>query len=1202
MIELTGTNLGERKKDLNSKISDALYNKANFEEIKSQEKISDVDTLYNIGVASKYKDVEYIILILKSGDSLYISKALKCVWLYDNEYSHIVNPNYLHENIFPLISLKVTKKILTAISLNLRKEQRVLEFYTYCDSMKHTNIALKFLLFIPDEFKLQTLKNANVLKKLKESDEFLRLFVGNNFDLAEAYCNTTSDYIQTNTLYRLRHLYFISNEKYLEMLRKFAIGRYRPFKKLGLRISKDIMKKHKETIYKNPIIYLRFLNISILVRYSTIDDAKLYAKTLISYECLTQDDFWKHNYFYGIYGFLLDKIPLDQRLQFIKNIFTDLFPKEEFETSKDFYRSKLYNLMTPDEREKWALKHIESGLELLGTDKDYKWYRFVSFNKAFDVIKKYNVVTSNTDTRNNMLTLLVESAKTDKELETLFDYYYKRHINEQRYNKKLFIDAVLSEHNVYNLSSSCWDAFNKILYSLEVYNLSYNDSNTVYRIVALIYHVIHGKEAPEVLNTISDLGVYYIKDQNAKLSKEKQEIVYNYIMKLYFDKIKTFDDKTYNDEVKQEVKKYINFILDIMYFYKKSKEDIPEIFNKYIKLDFETYSDHCLLSGNEGKVAKKSNMQQHMISYLKKDKELVVSYLPVIKDQITKNTSCYKLNTLLKILRTYFSNDLAITFLKFFKDIIIESKLHLGATKTAVYGILELADNDFKKDFISKHFPTEAKINRRKVDRNILNIQKSICTMACYSRPPLPLSDIMKYIKGDYIHFCLPVFNSYMARMPKSLNIEIVKSLLDTPLSVQKHGIRLAFKCFSVEDLRKLISDVWIKTKSVSLRSVIYAALLNKIVSVEENAQNELFEDLKLLTSRLSEDDIKNTFKVLTSDCLPRRLIGKYLEVVWNLVDKFPEKSMFILLRRKIIDIIERNIYLINKEVIETVIYAHVNLLLKQEKMKLKVDDEKYDDNYFLMKSKFALFHKYTSFFTDDSDFRNKADLVMIVIKECLKMWNTVENNEYIYKKILSEFIISLNENSYEHDAKNYAKNNLIFEKILNELQDTLPSEEIYEIVWRIRICVITRNIIIDGKGKLECNMNHDIIIKQSLITYGEKFMRLLIESIESQKCYVSFFDYIRDAIKSNLRLILINLNYEGNLDEGRKLMYAVICSVILEYNSFETYMFALKLLPWNIDQYKDRKEYVNVINKLKSCEYSEVKSYMYDKYNKTYL
>lgn len=1190
MVELTGISLGDRQKQLNAEINNAANNNINFDEIKSQPERSDVDKLYKIGVASKYKDVEYIMEILKSGDSLYISKALKCIWLYNNEYSHIINPKYLHDNIFPFMSLKMTRKFLTTISLYLRDE-RAIDFYKYCNKIKLGNIAMKFLLFTPESFKIQVLKDVNVLNKLSASKELVALFLGNSFDLAEAYYYRFSDYDQASILYKLRQFYSISDVKYLKLLTN-STSHWSNFNRFGLRISKDIIKKHKDELYKKPMTYLHVLNKSILVQYITIDDAKFFAKTLIANEYPEPTVFW-NNRFCRKYEYILNKIPSDQRLSFIKDIFTHQYPNVEFEMSKDFYNAKLYKLMTPEERDKWALRHVQSDLELLGSGKDFLWYRYVLFDKAFGAIKKYIHLAVNIDARTEVISVLVESAKTDKDLEILFDYYYKRHVNEQQYYKQRFVDAILSEHNVYNFGESCWNVFNKILYSLDVYNvLDSACCKSEYKNIALIYHIIHGKDVPEALTKFIDSGIYMysFKAQTDKLSQGNVSIVYNYLLKFYLDKVQEFDDKTYNDQVKYAIRKYIHFVLDLMFQYKKPKDGIPEIVDKYIQLDFDEFRNHLLIRVDEQKLT-----QERLIAYLKNNKEVVISNLSLVKKEINDKYNSFKFNMFLKKIRTYFSYDLATIFLKLFKEVLDAENPSPKAIKTATYGIFELADLDFKADFMAKHVPVEAKIDHSKINRKTLCVQEAICNMVCYSRPPVPLSDVTKYIKGDYVQYCLPLFNSYLAKLPKPLCLEFVKSLLDRPLSVQKHGLRMAFECFSLEDLRKIMVEVWNNTINVSLKSIIYTYLYNKIRSLDEHDQNELFEDLKLFTRSLSQEDDVEVFKLITSNSLPKRFIGEYIEIAWDLVDSFPTKiRMYIERRKNVIDCIHRNIYLVKKEVIEKIIYDHVNLQLKQEQIKHNYD--KLEEDY-LVQSKWDLLYKYVTFFTDENDLHKKTVLVMFVLKECLKLWDKVDDDTYIIKQFVSDFLSGLEKCSYNHEIKHFAETNVIFQLILKELQDTLSAEEIHEYFWSIRICILARNVISDGK-KLEHNIDHNVTTTESLNTFAKEFAKLFIESIESRQYFLSLFDVINDTLDSSLRVVLTNLNYtNSNLELKINSAIVLVCVEVLEHKSHEAFMFAAKMLPCDIDQCIDREGYLNVLQKLRCCDNTEVKFYLYRKF-----
>lgn len=1193
MIELTGISLCERQKELNTIINNTTKKKTDFEIIKSQAEKSDIDKLYKIGIALKYKNVDYILEIFKSGDSLYISKALKCSWLHENKYSHIINPEYLHKNIFSLMSLKMTKKFLTTISIHMN-EERAKDFYVYCIKMKYTNVAIKFLIYTSESFKLEILKDKNTDHcLLSESEELLMPLLGNSFDLATAYYNLCKEFNSGCILYQLRHFYFLSEIKYFEICNVHAYSNYTyNIKPLGLRISKDIMTKHKDEIYKKPLVYLYLINKRMLTRYSNVDDAKFYLKTLICHECLEPKDFWK-NQIYDKYNCIIEKIPLGERMQFIQNIFNTQYPQEKFETIIQFYDEYIFKLMAPEEREKWALRIIESGLEPVGRNK-ISWYRFLPFNKAFTAIKTFTE-TFDIDTRTEAMVALAESAETECELNILFDYYYKRHMKEHPHSKQNFIMAILTKHNVYDFSTNCWDAFNKILIN------AYESFDCVkklkslchtcrffeidYKYVALIRLVIYGQEVPDTLVKIldSEIDFYKLMSQVYKLSNEKGEMVYQYLLKFYMDKITIFDYETYRKEEKSDTRLHIESILRLMSYYKKPTNEIPEMIMKCMKLYPVAYKHYF-----EDELT-----ENRLIGYLKKDKELVESKLPLIKHRITENDPIYKIHNFLKILRIYFSNDLATVFLKFYTDIVHEQNTQLHVVKAAVNGIMVLADIDFKKDFINKYVPTDVKIDHIQIDQSTLYIQTAICTMACHSRPPIPLPDIMNYIRGDYVHFCSSLFNSYLNKLPKPLNMEFVKCLLDAPVSIQKHGLRLAFRCFSVEDLKELVLQVWEKTKNISLRTIIYSALHDKIADVDEGVKDELFEVLKLLTSGWVEDDNDKLFQFIVCNSLPKRFMSQYLEVAWNALNRLPERSKFTKYKNEIIIRMVWNIHSINKEVIESIIYSHVNLTLKEEEIKLTESE----------KCRWRLLHTYVSFFTDDDDFCRKSELVMFVVKEFLKLWDKEDNNEYkcTLKKIILNFVNNYVDDNYQQEMESYARVCIIFEQILKELQDTFPFNEIYGLTWKIRLSIVTRKQIYDVKQKLEHNTNRDLVMKESIITNAKVFVNLLIGSIQSRKCYVSFFDNITFTLERNLDRLLNGFILKSkDRDIEIKNAFVIVCVELLQYNSFETYLFALKLLPKDMDHNIARTDYLKVINELKSCQYDEIKCHMYKKFVST--
>lgn len=413
MILLSGNTLGERQKQLNEKVIQASVD--DFNHYKAEAAAYDVDKMFLIDLASKGKNIDFILEIFKSGDIVHITRALnKSTWIGEDEYANHINVDNLHLNIFPLMSIKMKKKVLSVLSLVVMTENRCIDFYEYCMKEKLINIAIKFLYNAPEKYKQDVIlqKSETFEFLLSNLEEVAVNFVGNSFLLARNILEVMDNEWSRGSLLMLLHnMYSISNEKYLDLLEKYKkIENRREITRFGRRISKDIIKKHKMRVLKNPNLYLNLLHKYKVSSNSTVSDVKIYAVALLPDDAET---FWNVN-FYKKHQFILDIIPTNEKYTFIKKIFLEKYPGKDFEMSKEFYSNNFYNMMTNEEQEIWALNHIKSTLEILGNGNDYTWYKFIQFDKAFEDIKKYVLITSDADKRMDIVKVLIDSAKCQK--------------------------------------------------------------------------------------------------------------------------------------------------------------------------------------------------------------------------------------------------------------------------------------------------------------------------------------------------------------------------------------------------------------------------------------------------------------------------------------------------------------------------------------------------------------------------------------------------------------------------------------------------------------------------------------------------------------------------------------------------------------------------------------------------------------------
>lgn len=1196
MVILTGENLGKRQHEINTQVNEAVAKKLDFEKARAQNNASDVDKLYLIDLASKYKNVDYIIEVLKGGDSLCISRALKCTWLYDDNLSNIINADYLHHNIFPSMSFKMKRKFLTAISMHVKNEQRASNFYTYCNNIKLHNIALKFLIFTSESFKLDIIKSLDSRNKIaNQKGDYLLYFIGNSITLATKYLPELGKPWRTRALFQLRYLFSVSEKEYLDLLERFNDSS--KTEKLGLRITKCILKSHKERILKNPSLYLNILNKSLFFKYVTVSEAQKCAIKLLPESA---KEFWDNDYVTS-YEFVLEIIPTEERFKFLKKIFNEKYPKDEFEMSKMFFESQSYRFMTSEERHNWALEHVESKKEIQGAGRDYLWYKFVEFKVSFPEIKKYVMTTSDLRKRASIVNVLIYSAKNQREIETLLTYYYDRHINEAKNLKQSFLAALIEHHNVFDFDDNCWNAFNKILHNVDVYNhlatrgYTANIQNII-SLTALIYHIVHKLDIPEALKLFINGGInwYYGSKQSTdvlypKISAENQKLVFQYLITFYEGKITELNEKDTDEDVKHKIRQYISLVADLLRTHKRNVDDCPEIVMKYVKSHWNEYK-HM-------KVFKKNNddfSESLLLRCLKQDVKMVINKMPLVRENI-KNDSAFRINQFLRKLKVYFPKDAAKEYLDCFVN-MLSDELYQGSAYTAIYSIFQLADAQFKIDFMMKYVPKETKIDFSKSDILERNIQAGICKFACFSRPPVPLQNILMYIKGDYVRYCQPMFHSYLANLPLPLCLKFVEAILDAPVSIQKHGIRLAFECFSVENLKQLVTSVWKKTKNVSLRLVLYQALYNKIVDEAEAAQLELFETLKSFTLDLHENDDDEIYYLLTASLLPSNLLSKHIEFAWITVNKLPTKSDDNIGRKTaVINKIKNEIGIFDVKFVQTIVDEHIENDLVKARIRPSLGNETLQNMDIL--AKWELVPTYLVYFASNKEYleRNKEQ-ARFIIKTCIEMWDVVHDEKYTWREFCSLFLRELVD-EYRHNGS-YEDAIPVFEVVIVALQQSLPLSVTYMNLWALRLHILDRRARQAGTLKI-CKENtldgKTNIMMETVRNFAKDVADLIKESVESGSYFPFYVKEIQEMVSNKIMLIRYNLS-EQMFDICHDSLHVVAAATLADISLAETRLLAVLLLPENCKPTLN-EDYKAIINKVQTLDNEEIRFCIYNKF-----
>ncbi|XP_037300437.1 uncharacterized protein LOC115449360 isoform X2 [Manduca sexta] len=431
------------------------------------------------------------------------------------------------------------------------------------------------------------------------------------------------------------------------------------------------------------------------------------------------------------------------------------------------------------------------------------------------------------------------------------------------------------------------------------------------------------------------------------------------------------------------------------------------------------------------------------------------------------------------------------------------------------------------------------------------------------------------------------MFQSYAANLQPAVLKEFVKFLLNSPTSIQKHGIRLAFKCFSIHDLKITLLGIWKKTKNVSLRLVMYKQIYQKIVN---DLQNELYETLKAFTLDVREDDDDELFTEMTKIQLPSHLLGDHILCTWQVLNTLPDKKIMITRKTAVLRNMVDHLELIQEDVVESIVCKHITTMLKEGQM--KVEEEIHMKEFF--NAKWNLTATYLMYLPSQEVLKSKLEIVETLVKESIKLWKSEKVNKYVFRGFLVRFVEILG-NKICYNELNYCLHGVVLLKqVLKDILEAVPLVEIYDTIWYLRLSIIVANTIVDARRTLaeQDDSSNFVAFEQYIDNFAEEFARLFNEFAGENKCYTLAFRTIANILETFSRNLISHGPFEVNAKE--EYIFTAICSRLVEIEEYETYKFALELLPTGV---KDSCTHNKIIDKIKSFDNNNIRYHCYKKF-----
>ncbi|XP_063627870.1 uncharacterized protein LOC134799406 [Cydia splendana] len=1030
-LVLEGATLGKRHQHYNQLLKDVAP--TNDKPAKIDYNKTDIENLFNIDLASKIRDLEYILDVLKGEDMLYVSRAIKrSNWLYtDAQYAHIIDPEYLHSELFPQMMPKASSKFLLHIRLTLKNEAMVEKFFQYFKE-KNLKTAIKWLPNCPMNAVEEAVKKHNV----KISPDIFGRLCRRSPTILEIFLKSTDNHhYRTEHLKAVMFLLTTHTDLYLDALEKN--DRYN---------MPTMTKKHTEIVMKNcyqRIIdnfekYIYCINIDTFAKTLKKEDIKPFLRTQLENKEL------KRWFDQDRLGNFIKYMPKEEKSEFMKQCID--------RTVTDTSDSGCITLKCS------AVAMSCRGGGGIGSASTYRWYKYAPFGVAFPELKKLIRAESNPDERNAMLMILVENAsKNLTHIQNVLQYYRERHINEPFRFKVQFVNDLLHKTHPQLYDETIWSILDELFRSMEVYIESENNVQTCIKAI-IAYKVTHDQEVPAIIEQKFTFDL--LRNYEKKLKGVLKEKVFNYLFNLLLTKL---DKHVISHQT--EFGEYVNLLkqgLDLLNVWKKDLSDYPLLINKIkdcVKIKKEKGWTTSLMPLYDIKKSWKRYIFEDSLAIspsevvcmnaLKHDPEMFIRHKDEL-DKLRYNDST-SIEKVLRKLRIYWPHTIASEWTAAYRNRLDKP----GGHKALIRGLYCLLNQQELLEFLKKYEPQETKINWADTDELQMSLRKNIAQSMHTARPQVSPDAILWYAKGDYVQFTQPALSSILYNLRSSHSRDVVLKLLNGIVTLQKHGIRLAFAKLSTSEMKKIFEDVWKTTKNSSVRAVLFQTT-NEMLCKEPDVTliAEVWELMQTFIDSLSAEEDKATYNSFGKvanihSSIKAAYCKKSYKVLKSLPSKIDCQSTLQKIKEEISNIIEELDY----EFIANIIEEFANDILIKSSYGYQ---HRHDMN---------VLTKYLLCVVDESDQTAKFNKVFVPLMEkSLASWNKVNDRQLIVKQNFEQIVVHLLRSIDYPFLKSKANPSPLYRNILKKLESTLPATQNIILFQQLKLSAAFVDILYKNK------------------------------------------------------------------------------------------------------------------------------------------
>ncbi|XP_015605129.1 uncharacterized protein LOC107272468 [Cephus cinctus] len=897
--------------------------------------------IVRVEVANILKQHEGITTALRSDDLNVINRAFQAKWFFNGSLKDVVNEEYFAKELLPFVSLNTRARMIRTLAKCLTKENELAEkLFKIVSAQYGMEQAMPLLASCNADFVYTLVVEEDVILSNRLVEilfrvhpdmviKYLMLSKANDDTVRKLQCPNLCDYQSFLPKLVRNHV-----KAFTELFE------HHTFKvKLGNKCAEMFLKNATETLIEKPIQYLPMLPLKII-------SAKL-TKTQFRnmFRNLMPKDIQKYS-FNEVLEYL-DHYPEVERLPLILETFEEVYGQNLLKC-KDLITIRLLRILPAEDRIEQARIKLRKTPAFNLTDFKYSWVCYLPVAESIPAIKAQISTADVVEDRACLISQLFYTCAVNDDNDALLDvlkYFVIRHRNENAWLRFNVLSNLMELRNISSLGEEHWNVLNEIITVLNVKD-------------ELLF-------SPDVMSSLIIEGIHYNLTRGLPI-EDKMELLTEIKVKVYraqwniFEKFPEFErqcldmfltiiPKKYpqNSEVwKSQGDNTIEKLLEAIYDFNarnaRSNNKMEKIMLKSYPWLLEEIKRIVLQDNKQGyvcfriiKIIKEHEPDLYK-SWLGHEEEIVgvatgeaLTLLKKDHQKILKHWKEYLQN----IKRSYYSKQV-ITFVKairWYQEIPIKfiqqcrKELFEENNAEVIMPLAILLHGSTFTRVIEPLVPTGSTLNIEKESAHTAyRIIRNIADAIKLVNPPVPLNIVSKYCIGDYLQLGLHALINVCRHTPSPSILSFARGMVDSRVSVKKHGIRLVCMVATMKELHEFLSDLWKQETHRSIRQVIFGNIQELFAKnpCEETWQliAETVADLRPTDDRLLADFVKLTI-------IPNNYTLKYIQLILRVAeDKFPT-----LLRNSIVTSLLKNISssictLLPDEVVESILTKYLFL------------------------------------------------------------------------------------------------------------------------------------------------------------------------------------------------------------------------------------------------------------------------------------